>query len=210
MLKTLLTALTAIVVLAGVLLTGIVASSALELTGGGAVAPPDPVIIVSVLCVEDLGASGFNAHFEYENTTGAVVNIPAGINNGYRVDGGKRGAPNTSFAPGAGNHGFDVVAQNFVTWTVTDANGHETTATATVEDTPCVDETTTTVADTSTSTSTTVAPTTTTIAWIPTTTSTSTTVAPTTTSTSTSTTEAPTTTTVPPTTTTCEPYVCKS
>jgi len=50
------------VVLAGVLLTGIVASSALELTGGGAVAIADPVIIVSVQCVEDLGATAADDH----------------------------------------------------------------------------------------------------------------------------------------------------
>ncbi len=201
MLTSLWRAITAVIVLAGVLLTGIVASSALELTGSNATA--EAQIIPSVTCIDDLGpTNGFRVHFEYENTTDSVVNSSDLLSNQYLPDGDPAVlSPVTSFLVGAGHHGFDVVVQASVVWVITDANGHQEDVIANGQSPACDGQhpTTTTVAPTTTTelqpTTTTVAPTTTTELQ-----PTTTTVAPTTT-----TELQPTTTT-----TTCDPYICTS
>jgi len=183
--RSLLRALTAVLVLAGVLVAGVVVSSALEPTGSAAW--QDPAIIPSVTCVDRLNDTQFRAHFEYENTTGSVVNIPGSPYNFLQIDNSTPvNSTFTAFQPGAGNHAFDIVVAAFVTWTVIDNNSREVSVTATIENDECAGQhPTTTTTEAPTTTTTTVAPTTTTVA-------------PTTT-----TQEHPLTTT-----TSCEPYVC--
>ncbi len=87
-------------------------------------------VIPFVECVDTLGPNSFVAHFGYLNTTGTVVNIPAGPNNYFRSGPANLGQT-TSFQPGRVVDAFQVPFTRFLSWVINSPSGFSSTATAT-------------------------------------------------------------------------------
>ena len=81
--------------------------------------PPKPLAI-SVTCITDHGST-FDATFGYENSTGAIVTVPAGADNNVTIGGSPGTGQPTSFANGTQTNAFTVTGApslSDVTWTV--------------------------------------------------------------------------------------------
>jgi hypothetical protein len=87
-----------------------------------------PAALLPLVCVSENGGGWYTAYFGYHNTTGAVINIPAGGENRFIPEPWHRGQP-SSFDPGVHDRAVttDFQAPNSVSWYL---NGNTATASA--------------------------------------------------------------------------------